>query len=304
MSHDPRRSHAGSVTPVRAVPPVKPAARGFAPYTESPSTRPQRPRVLRRVSAPPPLPTVDEEPTAPVPFEPPRAAPSRDKLPPPPARPRPAAPRAAAPTSRPDRGPRHELLPPPPPAPRAPRPRAEAAEERGGALVIDPERDDLALELLARADRMKPAGVPRRLPALSPRAAAELLTRGARAEEDGDHELAFRLYGEAQSAPACAGAARLAYGRLERALGQRQRAISTFKEALHHTTADPGLTACLYAELGELYWAMGEDDEADYYRRRAVGLDPSHAPLLRSRPRPPSDVHELNTRDLDLALIG
>lgn len=227
-------------------------------------------------------------------------------LPPPPARPR----RSSAPPPAPQASSaeivteRSTLLPPPPR--RASHPEQGTRPDLPASLADleledDDDSEDSTLELIARAEQMKPARVPPRVPDLSEAAGADMFARAQRAELDGDHDLAFRLYKEASEAPSHAASARLAYGRLERALGRRQRAISTYKEALHFT-GDRALTACLYAELGQLYWAMGEDEEADYYHRRAAALDPSLGGLRRERAE--SDIHELNTKDLDLARIG
>ncbi|MGE3632511.1 MAG: tetratricopeptide repeat protein [Sandaracinaceae bacterium] len=155
-------------------------------------------------------------------------------------------------------------------------------------------------ELLALADQLRPPKVPARLPELSRDAGIRLLAEGRRAEEDGDHDRAFAKFHEATLCPAVAGEALLASGRLERSLGRRQQAVSTLKDALHRCADDRTLSGLLFAEIGQLYWAMGEDDEAEYYVRRAAAINPALAAPLRPR-APTSDVHELHTRDLDIS---
>lgn len=322
MALDNRKGRISAVTPVRAVPPSKPPSGARSTYRPSPPTSPQRPAILRQITAPPPLPPLPDEVAVPA-YEDPRPTHfGAASLPPPPAPRRRVQAREALPKPAPLRtvppasvgaGPRDEL-PPPPRRPRdqptepaiplpARRPRERVSEEI--ELDIDPDRDDLALELIARAEQIKPARVPRRVPDLSPDAASQMMNEARRAEEDGDHDRAFLLYRDAAQVPARASEALLAYGRLERSLGRRQQAATTFKDALHRT-GDRRLSAEIYAELGQLYWAMREDEEAEYYYRRAARLDPSFAPLLESREKQAiqSDVLELDTRDLDLARIG
>ncbi|MBX3270385.1 MAG: hypothetical protein KF729_09005 [Sandaracinaceae bacterium] len=156
-------------------------------------------------------------------------------------------------------------MPPRPPAPRLPcdPPPAPAAPVE---------------MLLARAEAMLRVVSPT-MPPMAPERAAELVERARRLEDAGDREAAIAALSRAAKAPSHAGAALVEIGRLERQAGRAHDALTTYKRALHHVE-EPRQLAALFAEIGQLYFAMREDEEAEYYFRRAARLDARHAGLL------------------------
>ncbi len=157
--------------------------------------------------------------------------------------------------------------------------------------------------LLARAEEWQKAAVPA-MPPMSHQRAAELMERAYRLEREGDPGAAAAVFRRASKAPSHAGVALSEMGRIERLRGRPDEALAIYKRALHHLE-DARQIAWVYAEIGQLYFAMREDEEAEYYFRRAARLDARHAGLLertRSNGLPP-ELHEADTADIELVTL-
>ncbi|MEZ4335137.1 MAG: tetratricopeptide repeat protein [Sandaracinaceae bacterium] len=183
-------------------------------------------------------------------------------------------------------------LPPPPPRPRAEPP-------------TPPEPEPLAPQehLLARAEEMQRQTTPA-VPPMSAQRATELMERAYLLERSGDRTAAAAVFRRAAKAPSHTGIALSEMGRIQRLRGRPQDALSIYKRALHHLE-DSRQIAWVYAEIGQLYFAMREDEEADYYFRRAARLDPRHAHLL-ERTRADGldpDLHDVPTADIELVTL-
>lgn len=159
--------------------------------------------------------------------------------------------------------------------------------------------------LVARAVTMQSESAPvELLPPLDGQLAHRLMERARRFEETGDLSAAIALLERAREAPSHAAAALCEKGRLQRRRGERPEALWTFKRALHHVE-DVERTAWIYAEMGQVYFTMREDEEATYYFRRAASMDRRYAHLLeRTRSNDdPIDVHALDTADIDITTL-
>ncbi|MCB9593978.1 MAG: tetratricopeptide repeat protein [Sandaracinaceae bacterium] len=186
----------------------------------------------------------------------------------------------------------HRPLPPPPPP------------SRRSDVSLPALTPSAPLELLlARAEEMQKAATPL-VPPMSPQRAAELMGRAYQLEQQGDLSAAAAVFRRAAKAPSHTGAALSEMGRIQRLRGRPQDALSLYKQALHDLT-DGRQIAWVYAEIGQLYFAMREDEEAEYYFRRAAKLDPRHVGLLeRTRSdRLHPDLHEIETADIDLVTL-
>jgi len=128
----------------------------------------------------------------------------------------------------------------------------------------------------------------------------ELIEHARYLEARGDRVGAAAALRRAAEAPSHTGRALAHLGRVQRKRGRPHDALSTYKAALHHLEA-PRELARVYAEIGQLYYAMHEDGEAAYYFRRAAGLDPTQAHHLGSVSRSiGAGVHQLDTADIDI----
>lgn len=185
----------------------------------------------------------------------------------------------------------HRPLPPPPPrAVREPTP-------------TPPEPFAPLEHLLARAEAMQRQATPA-VPPMSPQRATELMEKAYDLERSGDHGAAAAVFRRAAKAPSHTGLALSEMGRLQRLRGRKEDALSIYKRALHHLE-DARQIAWVYAEIGQLYFAMREDEEAEYYFRRAARLDPRHAGLLeRTRSdRLHPELHDVPTADIELVTL-
>lgn len=186
----------------------------------------------------------------------------------------------------------HHRLPPPPPPP-----------SRSVEPATPPVPAASQEHLLARAEEMQRQATPA-MPPMSPQRAAELMERAYHLEQHGDHGAAAAVFRRAAKAPSHTGVALSEMGRIQRLRGRPQDALSIYKRALHHLD-DSRQIAWVYAEIGQLYFSMREDEEAEYYFRRAARLDPRHAGLLeRTRSdRFHPDLHDVPTADIELVTL-
>jgi len=160
-------------------------------------------------------------------------------------------------------------------------------------------------QLLERAEAMLPQSELPTLPPMRPERAEELMAQARRLEQTGDCMAAAAVLRRASKAPSHAGVALSEMARVERKRGRTQDAMSLYKQALHHLT-DAARIAWVYSELGQLYFALREDTEAQYYFRRAATIDPRYAALLdpTSAEHPiPEGVHELETADIEIVTV-
>jgi len=159
--------------------------------------------------------------------------------------------------------------------------------------------------LLERAESMLPRQELPALPPMRPERAEALMAKARRLEEAGECRAAAATLRRAAKAPSHTGVALSEMARIERKRGRTQDAMSLYKQALHDLT-DRARMAWVYSELGQLYFAQREDDEARYYFRRAARIDARYAALLDpTRPeRPvPEPLHELETADIELVTL-
>ena len=140
------------------------------------------------------------------------------------------------------------------------------------------------------------------LAAPRPISAAELLERAQELETRGDLNGASAVLRCVVKAPSHAGRALTELARVEALRGRPHEALSTYKWALHHLE-EPRQVAWVYAEIGELYAGMQEGAEAEYYFRRAAGLDPRHVRRLESLSAQELDLRASDTVDIDLVTI-
>lgn len=168
-----------------------------------------------------------------------------------------------------------------------------------------PRGFDSRERLLERADEMLPRQELPALPPMRPERADALMAQARRLEAAGECMAAAATLRRAAKAPSHAGLALSEMARVERKRGRTQDAMSLYKHALHHLE-DAARMAWVYAELGQLCFALREDDEAQYYFRRAATIDPRYAALLdpTSAEHPvPESLHELETADLELVTL-
>lgn len=142
------------------------------------------------------------------------------------------------------------------------------------------------------------------LPPMNSIQAEALMDRARLLEETGDLSAAITVLDRARKAPSHACIALFEKGRLQRRRGQRPEALMTFKRALHDTE-DPKRIAMIYAAMGQLYFAMREDEEATYYFRRAASMDRQFAYLLERTMSAENaiDLHALETADIDITTL-
>lgn len=158
--------------------------------------------------------------------------------------------------------------------------------------------------LLARVEQLQSRSVPPApLPPMGPERADGLMAQARTLEETGEDLAAIAAFKRAAAAPSRAGAALCECGRLQRRRGEREEALTTFKHALHHIE-DPVWIAWVYAQMGQVYFSMREDEEANYYFRRAASLDRRHDHLLeRTASVATPDLYSLDTADIELTTL-
>ena len=158
--------------------------------------------------------------------------------------------------------------------------------------------------LLARVEQLQSRSVPPApLPPMSPERADGLMSQARQLEETGDVLAAIAALKRAAAAPSRSGAALSECGRLQRQRGEREEALTTFKHSLHHIE-DPTRIAWVYAQMGQLYFSMREDEEATYYFRRAASLDGRYEHLLeRTASVATPELHSLDTAEIELTTL-
>jgi tetratricopeptide (TPR) repeat protein len=116
--------------------------------------------------------------------------------------------------------------------------------------------------------------------ALWPVSAESFLDRAASHERRGELQEALFLYREAASSEPIAAYALHRCGLLERQLGDTEAAVATLTRALHHCVDDAERTLALHVEIGDVHAQQGDYEEAAYFYRRAVRIDPGRDDVM------------------------